>query len=87
MTISEGWPSYTMGPRDSLFAIGVASAKYVELETVIEFLFGTVFELDMEATRIIMAKIGFEVASKLMSQRLNQIDMTSKDERRPHAFF
>ena len=48
--------------------------KYTELESVIEFMFGIVFEIDLHATRIIVAKIGFEAATQLMSKRLSQLE-------------
>jgi hypothetical protein len=70
MTGTSGWPAYQIGPRDSVFAIGVASTKFAELESVLWFIFGPVFELDMEASTMIPAKIGNEAAVDLIRRRL-----------------
>jgi hypothetical protein len=45
------WPPYPIGPRDSIFAMGVASIKFNELESVLRFIFGTVFGLRADPRR------------------------------------
>lgn len=52
--------------------------KYAELEFVIEFMFGTVFGLGIDATTLIFSKIGFEPATQLMSSRLIQLTWSEK---------
>ena len=59
-------------------ALGVACTKYTELESIVEFMFGTVFELGIDATRIVVSKIGFEAASQLMAKRLSQLEWPAK---------
>ena len=39
--------AYPTGPKDSIFAMGVASIKWAELESVLHFMFGTIFDLDL----------------------------------------
>jgi hypothetical protein len=58
------WPSYSIGPRESIFALGVISAKFVELESVLEFIFGTILRLDQEQSRVIFARLGCESCLK-----------------------
>lgn len=70
MATAPDWPAYPTGPRDSIFAMGVASIKFAELEGVLHFIFGTVFGLDMDATTMIPAKIGNEAAVDLARRRL-----------------
>jgi hypothetical protein len=78
MTETPKWPSYSTGPKESLLALGVASVKYAELESVIAFMFGTVFGLGVDATTLIVSKIGFEAATQLMSRRLVQLAWSDK---------
>lgn len=73
MTEPTKWPPYPIGPNDSIFAMGVASVKFTELESVLRFIFGTVFELDSSATDMLPAKIGNEAAAILIEQRLERV--------------
>jgi hypothetical protein len=70
MSSSSEWPNYTIGPRDSIFAMGVASTKFTELEVMLWFIFGTVFNLDMDGSTMIPAKIGNEATKDLIDRRL-----------------
>ena len=65
MTEIADWPAYPIGPRDRIFAIGVVSTKFAELESAMRFLFSTVFGLDQEDGILIFAKIGNETAIDL----------------------
>jgi hypothetical protein len=78
MTETPKWPAYETGPRESLHAIGVASTNYVELESVIQFMFGTLFGLRTDPARIVFAKIGFEAATQVMGQWLARLDWPQK---------
>jgi hypothetical protein len=40
---SAPWPAYDVGPHESIFALGVASANYARLEVAFAFLFAKVF--------------------------------------------
>jgi hypothetical protein len=64
------WPAYQTGPRDSIFALGVASTKFNELESSLRFIFGTVFDLNRDDTTMIAAKIGNEAVVILTRQKL-----------------
>ena len=72
MTTTPEWPAYRIGPRDAVFAIGVASTNFTQLESVLSFIFGTVFDLDMDASTMMPAKIGNEAAVDLIRRRLPQ---------------
>jgi hypothetical protein len=74
MTTASDWPPYSIGPRESLFVIGIISTKYVELESVTEFIFCTVFDLGLDAGRIIFSKTGCLAATDLIASRLKQLD-------------
>jgi hypothetical protein len=74
MPKSPDWPIYKIGHRDSIFALGVASINYTELESVIEFLFATVFEIGIDAARMILARIGNEASLALMEQQLEHAE-------------
>ena len=87
MEDSPEWPSYTIGPKESLFAIGVASAKFAELESVIEFIFGTVFGIGMNAATLIVAKIGSGTALGLMEKQLPQLEWSDDIKDRVEHFF
>jgi hypothetical protein len=56
MEISDDWPEYAVGPKDSLFAIGVASSNFTALEAVMQFIFATVLDLTIENSEMISAK-------------------------------
>jgi hypothetical protein len=48
----------------------MVSIKFAELESSLQFMFGTIFGLDMEATFTIASKIGNEACLDLMERRL-----------------
>ncbi len=70
MEIADDWPEYAIGPKDSLFAIGVASSNFTQLETVMQFIFASVLDLTIENSEMISAKIGAEATVILTRQRL-----------------
>jgi hypothetical protein len=57
-----------------MHALGVASTKFVELESVLYFLFGTLFSLGRDDQIMVVAKIGDEAALTLMQQKLERLD-------------
>jgi hypothetical protein len=71
METPEKWPAYRTGPRDSIFAIGMVSIKFAELESTLKFIFGTAFGLDLNATTIVASKIGNEACVDLIERRLS----------------
>jgi hypothetical protein len=70
MAPAPEWPAYSLGPHDSIFALGVASSKFAELEGVMHFMFSTVFDLSLETGQRVAAKIGNEAALDLMGREL-----------------
>jgi hypothetical protein len=75
----KDWPSYPIGPKEGVFAIGVASTKFTELESILSFLFGTVFGMVRDDATMIVSKIGNEAAVALMQQKI--IRRPSEEER------
>jgi hypothetical protein len=69
-TPEQEWPTYPIGPRDSLFAIGVVSTKFTELESIFRFMFSTIFSFSTDDGNMIYAKIGNEAAVDLARRRL-----------------
>jgi hypothetical protein len=74
MNNDPSWPTYPTGDRDSIFAMGVASINWVDLESTLHFMFGTIFELDLNSTTMIPAKMGAEASIMLMRQKLPDTD-------------
>jgi hypothetical protein len=70
----QEWPQYATGPRDSLFAIGVASSNFAALEAVLHFIFGTVFDLGQDDYAMIASKIGTEATLILTRQKVDSLD-------------
>jgi hypothetical protein len=71
------WPSYSIGPRESIFALGVISGKFVELESVLEFIFGTILRLDQEQTKTIFARLGYKPCPQMSDDRLAETGRTA----------
>lgn len=78
MNAGVEWPAFQLGPRESVFAIGVASVKFVELESVLYFLFATTFALHNDDATMIVAKAGTEAATALLRQRLPATEWDDK---------
>jgi hypothetical protein len=53
----SAWPSYPIGPRDSVFALGVASVNYAGLEFALGGIFATVTGLTMNAASVLLPNI------------------------------
>jgi hypothetical protein len=68
--MSTDWPPYSIGPRESIFALGVVSAKFVELESILEFIFETILRLDREQTTVIFARLGCDPCLKMSNDCL-----------------
>ena len=61
------WPPFSTGPRDSIFALGVICVKFVELESVFQFVFETVLGLDpdQDMGKTVFAKLGTRLAREV----------------------
>lgn len=64
------WPSYEIGPKDSIFALGVVSANFVRLESAVYAMFGTILGIDGNLSSRLMFKIGPEMRDRLMREML-----------------
>jgi hypothetical protein len=73
MADAPKWPTYIIGPSDSIFAMGVASIKYAELESILHFMFKTVFYIEINPGNLITSKIGTEACAQLISQELENL--------------
>lgn len=59
-----------MGPRDTIFALGVLALNYNRLEVAFRTLFAAVTETSMQQTTFLFPKIGNDVRLKLIAQSL-----------------
>lgn len=64
-----GWPPYQTGPRDSIFALGVASVNYARLEFAMQAILGNVIG-SLLLSSIVMPKVGNDVRIKIARQML-----------------
>jgi hypothetical protein len=81
MGMPNEWPSYPTGPRDSIFAMGVVSIKFAELESVLIFMFATVKGISIDEATKEASKIGARNCQRLTGQMLAENewpDRTSK---------
>ena len=49
------WPAYPIGNRQSIFALGIASIKYAELESVFTLIFALATEIPSRSATMIEA--------------------------------
>lgn len=70
MSKAPEWPSYSVGPKDSIFAIGVVSVKFAELESILIFIFATVMGVHSDIATKTAAKIGSGPCLQLTIQLL-----------------
>jgi hypothetical protein len=84
--LSDDWPEYAVGPKDSLFAIGVASSNFARLEMVMQFIFASVLDLTIQNSEMISAKIGAEATVILTRQKLATLDWAEDTKDRVRHF-
>ena len=70
MTDPTPWPAYDVGPRESVFALGVASANCARLEVAFGFMFAKVFGITNDRAWERLAKTGNPERIRLMQQQL-----------------
>ena len=70
MAEPPAWPSYRIGPHDSVFALGVVSVNYASLELALGTVFANVIGLTADFTRALLPKIGNEDRITLLRQAL-----------------
>ena len=64
------WPAYPVGPKDSIFVLGVVSVNYAQLELAVYGIFTAILGLEPEVGRGLMYKTTFEMRDKLMREML-----------------
>jgi hypothetical protein len=70
MTEPQAWPTYSIGPKDSIFALGVVSVNYARFEHAIHAMFAVILGIDSVVSHHLMFKIGPELRDKLMREML-----------------
>jgi hypothetical protein len=70
MSDPSEWPTYSTGPKDSIFALGVVSVNYARLEFAVYMMFTTILGLEGGASARIMFKVTPEMRDKLMRESL-----------------
>jgi|SRR5712671_6686539 hypothetical protein len=73
-TTPSAWPSYDIGPHDSVFALGVASSNYARLEFALANVFCNVLELSSDVVRVFLAKTNNDVRLTVLQEALNARD-------------
>ena len=66
------WPTYEIGPNDSIFAIGVASINFARLEYALSLLFSTVTDIPLDLTNGLFPKIGNDTRTALIMRALEK---------------
>jgi hypothetical protein len=70
MTEAPEWPAYQIGPKDSIFALGVVSVNYARLEFAVHGMFAAILGIGGALSYRLMYKIGPEMRDKLMREML-----------------
>jgi hypothetical protein len=70
MTDVPKWPSYPIGPHDSIFALGMVSVNYALLEFAVLGIFSAILGLEENLAPRLMFKTTPEMRDKLMREML-----------------
>lgn len=87
MTDAPEWPTYPVGPKDSLFALGVASSEFAQLEGALQFIFALVYGIHFLDGIKIASKIGNEASIELIKIKLPGRDDWSQQTRDAVTYF
>lgn len=68
MAETPEWPSYKVGPKDSIFALGIVSVNYALLEFAVLGMFSVVLGLEDELAPRLMFKASAEMRDRLMRE-------------------
>jgi hypothetical protein len=71
-SLDTSWPTYDVGPKDCIFALGVASLNYAQLEFAFSGMFSTVTGIDRNTTALLLSRIRHDVRLSLMRDKLPQ---------------
>ena len=81
-SLDLSWPSYDVGPRDCIFALGVVSLSYAQLEFAFSGMFKTVTGIDRNTAELLLPRIRNDIRLNLMRERLPQhgwpLDITDR---------
>jgi hypothetical protein len=66
----DHWPKYQIGPRESIFALGVVGVKYAQLEFALSGIFATTLGISMSLGSIMMPKLTNHIRLQLLRERL-----------------
>jgi hypothetical protein len=75
------WPSYPVGRTESIFALGVASIKYAELESSFVFVFATALDISIDLATRVYARVGREACTQLIGQTFQRFDFIGPETR------
>ena len=70
MAETPDWPSYQVGPKSTVFALGVVSVNYARLEYAVLGMFQVILGLDNVAGPRLMFKLSNETRDKMMREML-----------------
>lgn len=70
MAETPEWPAYQVGPKDSVFALGVISVSYARLEYAVHAMFAILLHLNSIVSGHLMYKLTPEMRDKLMREML-----------------
>ena len=73
LKLASVWPTYPTGSRDSIFALGLIGVKFTELESILYFLFESLFGLTSYDGTLIAAKIGSGNVAGFIDQKLKAV--------------
>jgi hypothetical protein len=82
----SAWPCYEIGPRDSVFALGVVSVNYSRLEWALGGIFTNVVGLSIETAWSLLPRLGTDARIALMREALARRDWPDERKDRIHHF-
>jgi len=68
------WPSYPVGPEDSIFALGVVSVNFARFEYAFTWLLTVVSGLHEDFARITLARVGLLTSTQLLDSMIEKKD-------------
>ena len=86
MTDFAAWPVYEIGPRDSVFAIGVASVNYARLEFAFSGVFAQVLGKTNKEVWALLPKLNNKKRQREMRKRLKELDWPDETKDRVSHF-
>ncbi|MEI8152748.1 MAG: hypothetical protein WCG92_14250 [Hyphomicrobiales bacterium] len=70
MSEAPEWPTYRVGPKDSVFAVGVVSVNYARLEHAVHAMFAVILGIDAILSSRLMFKLSPEMRDKMMREMI-----------------